>query len=144
MKKLLLLSSFCVLSGCASYASFTPATVEDLTANSWMPVEKAASSCELPAVIEFKKNGELTAEPGCNNMFGKYTLDKSGKVTFSAMGLTRKLCARDYMQQEDHFVAMINKTAYFAKEKGKNELILLGSDKKEVGRLQPEKAGACQ
>jgi len=45
------------------------------------------------------------------------------------------------MDQEMRFTTMINATHFIKKED--KQLILLDADKKEVGRLVPEKAKAC-
>ena len=55
--------------------------------------------------------------------------------------MTQRMCAKEYMDQEMRFTAMINDTHFIKKED--KQLILLDADKKEVGRLVPEKAKAC-
>ncbi len=57
------------------------------------------------------------------------------------MGMTRKLCAKEYMEQEENFLNLLSRTHYL--QKADKQLILLDADKKEVGRLVPEKAKAC-
>ena len=55
--------------------------------------------------------------------------------------MTRKLCAREYMVQEQNFVNLLNATKYIDKKDGK--LILMNEKKEKIGELVPEKAGAC-
>lgn len=136
-RKAIILAALASLSACAAAI-----TKDELTANSWMPKTGSVASCELPSTITFKKDGTLVGEPGCNNLFGNYSITSDGKVTFSSMGMTRKLCAKEYMDQEDQFMAMINQIQYIKKDG--TYLVLLNKDKKEIGRLEPEKSGACQ
>lgn len=109
-----------------------------------MPLEEKAesSSCELPAMIDFHKDGTLSSEPGCNTMSGRYKLGEDGKVEFMEMAMTQRMCAKDYMDQEARFTQMLNATHYMKKDG--SAIILLDADKKEVGRLVPEKSKACE
>ncbi len=45
------------------------------------------------------------------------------------------------MEQEENFLNLLSRTHYL--QKADKQLILLDADKKEVGRLVPEKAKAC-
>lgn len=118
-------------------------TNEDLAANTWMPLEEKTDdlTCELPAMIDFHKDGTLSSEPGCNTMSGRYKLGEDGKIDFLEMGITQRMCAKEYMDQESRFTKMLNATQYMKKDG--SALILLDADKKEVGRLIPEKSEAC-
>ncbi len=116
-------------------------TIEDLTANTWMPATDSVPSCEIPATITFVKDGSFHSEPGCNNMFGQYKLGSNGSLVFENVGLTRKLCSKQYMELEQAFVSIINNTRYI--EKDGKYLRLFDANKKPIGSLEPEKAGAC-
>ena len=49
----------CLALGAAASSAFA-LTNEDLAANTWMPLEEQTeSSCELPAMIDFHKDGTL-------------------------------------------------------------------------------------
>ena len=74
-------------------------------------------------------------------MSGRYKIGEDGKIEFTEMAMTQRMCAKEYMDQEMRFTAMINDTHFIKKED--KQLILLDADKKEVGRLVPEKAKAC-
>ena len=64
----------CLALGAAASSAFA-LTNEDLAANTWMPLEEQTeSSCELPAMIDFHKDGTLSSEPGCNTMSGRYKI----------------------------------------------------------------------
>ena len=131
----------CLALGAAASSAFA-LTNEDLAANTWMPLEEQTeSSCELPAMIDFHKHGTLSSEPGCNTMSGRYKIGEDGKIEFTEMAMTQRMCAKEYMDQEMRFTTMINATHFIKKED--KQLILLDADKKEVGRLVPEKAKAC-
>ena len=131
----------CLALGAVASSAFA-LTNEDLAANTWMPLEEQTeSSCELPAMIDFHKDGTLSSEPGCNNMSGRYKIGEDGKIDFSEMAMTQRMCAKEYMDREMRFTTMLNATHYIKKDD--KQLILLDGDKKEVGRLVPEKAKAC-
>ena len=132
----------CLALGAVASSAFA-LTNEDLAANTWMPLEEQTkSSCELPAMIDFHKDGTLSSEPGCRDaLLENVTLDKDGKIDFSEMAMTQRMCAKEYMDQEMRFTTMLNATHYIKKDD--KQLILLDGDKKEVGRLVPEKAKAC-
>ncbi len=137
MRKFLLGAILLSMTGLASAV-----TVEDLTStSSWMPATDSVPSCDIPATITFKKNGKLNSEPGCNSLFGDYVIGDNDKLEFVNMGMTRKLCAKQYMDLEASFTDLLNKTK-FAKKDGKY-LILFDADKKEIGRLEPERSGSC-
>ena len=137
MRKFLLGAILLSMTGLASAV-----TVEDLTStSSWMPATDSVPSCDIPATITFKKNGKLNSEPGCNSLFGDYVIGDNDKLEFVNMGMTRKLCAKQYMDLEASFTDLLNKTK-FAKKDGKY-LILFDVDKKEIGRLEPERSGSC-
>ncbi|WP_301232217.1 META domain-containing protein, partial [Turicimonas muris] len=93
MRKFLLGAILLSMTGLASAV-----TVEDLTStSSWMPATDSVPSCDIPATITFKKNGKLNSEPGCNSLFGDYVIGDNDKLEFVNMGMTRKLCAKQYM-----------------------------------------------
>ncbi len=116
-------------------------TVDELAKGSWMPAADSVPSCEIPATITFAKNGTFTSEPGCNSMKGEYKLGEDGSITFSNMGLTRKLCAKQYMDLEKSFLEILNKARYI--EKDGKYLKLFDADKKPAGVLEPEISGSC-
>ncbi len=129
-----------ILLSAACFAS--AATIEDVTStSSWMPATESVPSCDVPATITFKKNGKFFSEPGCNSLSGEFVLGDDDRLEFVNMGMTRKLCAKQYMDLEQHFTTLLNKTKY-AKKEGKY-LILFDIDKKEIGRLEPERSGSC-
>jgi heat shock protein HslJ len=133
---------FCLAALLAGFSSAAYAlTVEELTAHSWMSTDLHAKSCDLPPLITFKKDGTLAGEPGCNNLFGNYEIGRDGAFLFDKMGMTRKLCAKHYMDQEEKFVSMLNNTRYAKKEGDK--IIFYDENRKELGTIEPEKSGGC-
>lgn len=53
----------CLALGAVASSAFA-LTNEDLAANTWMPLEEQTeSSCELPAMIDFHKDGTLSPSP---------------------------------------------------------------------------------
>lgn len=106
----------CLALGAVASSAFA-LTNEDLAANTWMPLEEQTkSSCELPAMIDFHKDGTLSSEPGCNNMSGRYKIGEDGKIDFSEMAMTQRMCAKEYMDQEMRFTTMLNATHYIKKD----------------------------
>ncbi|KKJ94062.1 lipoprotein [Stutzerimonas stutzeri] len=45
---------------------------------------------------------------GCNHWFGSYERDGQ-QIRFSNLGSTRKLCAEEIMQQEQHFLDLLDR-----------------------------------
>ena len=106
----------CLALGAAASSAFA-LTNEDLAANTWMPLEEQTeSSCELPAMIDFHKDGTLSSEPGCNTMSGRYKIGEDGKIEFTEMAMTQRMCAKEYMDQEMRFTTLINATHFIKKE----------------------------
>jgi len=116
-------------------------TPELLASQSWMSSAPVDESCEIPPLINFKKDGSLSGEPGCNDLMGNYVIGKDGAFEFQHMGLTRKMCARKYMEMEQEFIDMLNKTRYAKVIDGK--IRFYDAEKKELGGIEKEKSGAC-
>ncbi len=142
MKKTLcaLTLSAMTLTACAGFTA-SDISVKELSSHSWMSDVKVNESCEIPPLITFTADGKISGEPGCNNLIGEYKIGKNGEFRFENLGLTRKLCAKPYMQQERAFMAMIEATRFA--EKDGDKIVFLNQDKKPLGAIVPEKAGAC-
>ena len=113
----------CLALGAAASSAFA-LTNEDLAANTWMPLEEQTeSSCELPAMIDFHKDGTLSSEPGCNTMSGRYKIGEDGKIEFTEMAMTQRMCAKEYMDQEMRFTTMINATHFIKKEEDRKSVV---------------------
>jgi heat shock protein HslJ len=114
MKKLLLgftaIFTLLLLSNCSSQKTVSPKEVSPNIEREWMLVEFQGFSKEL--MMSNKANLNLTkvqetarqfsANMGCNNMFGKATFTKNGKVKFSAVASTMMYCDKN-MELESAF-----------------------------------------
>lgn len=68
-----------------------------------MPLEEQTeSSCELPAMIDFHKDGTLSSEPGCNTMSGRYKIGEDGKIEFTEMADAENV-RKEYMGSGNAF-----------------------------------------
>ncbi|MDG4720692.1 MULTISPECIES: META domain-containing protein [Thalassospira] len=56
----------------------------------------------IKASANFTEDGKVNGISGCNNYFGTYSQD-AGKLTFSPLGATRKMCFGDAMDIENTF-----------------------------------------
>ncbi len=135
MKRILLPVALFAICGLANAI-----TVDELTTNTWMPNENV-EGCETPATITFGKDGKFFSEPGCNDMVGTYQLGDDGSITISNVEQTHKFCAKEYVNQENSFMAVFNNIKYI--ERDGNELKLYDADHKQIGTYVPEKVGSC-
>lgn len=100
----------------------------------WQVQSLAADGKLAPALpdvnvtIAFKK-GDVSGNAGCNNYFGKYTLD-GDKLTITAIGNTLMACEpQERMQQEAAYLAALGKVAsYEISGNGAQRLILKDVD----------------
>lgn len=53
-------------------------------------------------------DGRAYGNAGCNHWFGSYELDGQ-RIRFSNLGSTRKLCAEEIMEQEQHFLDVLSR-----------------------------------
>lgn len=138
MQLTLIASMGVLLAGCATHMNKPEETIE-LKGTSWMlPIPKD-SDCATNPILEFSADS-ISADLGCNRAFGPYKLE-GNRLTFGAIGVTRRLCAPNYMKLEDTMLRAINNVKTVSKTE--KELILYDADGKELVRLVPEVAGAC-
>ncbi|UEG62633.1 META domain-containing protein [Stutzerimonas chloritidismutans] len=53
-------------------------------------------------------DGRAYGNAGCNHWFGSYERDGQ-QIRFSNLGSTRKMCAEEIMEQEHHFLDLLNR-----------------------------------
>lgn len=53
-------------------------------------------------------DGRAYGNAGCNHWFGSYERDGQ-QIRFSNLGSTRKMCAEEIMEQEYHFLDVLNR-----------------------------------
>lgn len=130
-----------LLSGCASAdaAGSAPAAAVELKSTSWMlPVPKD-SECKTNPMLEFTA-GEVSGDLGCNLVNGTYKID-GNRLTFGPLAVTGRMCAPDFMKLEETMLKAINGVATV--ERTEKELIFFDASGRELVRLVPEQAGAC-
>lgn len=127
-----------LLTGCATHMTAPEETIE-LKGTSWMlPIPKD-SDCATNPILEFSDDS-ISGDLGCNRAFGPYKLE-GNRLTFGAIGVTRRMCAPNYMKLEDTMLNAINNVKTVSKtDKG---LTFYDADGKELVTLVPEIAGAC-
>lgn len=70
---------------------------------------------QLPT-MEFDAEGQrVSGFAGCNNYFGNYTLTDQGKVNFSELASTKKMCINS-MNLEDAFLQTLDKSEWISVE----------------------------
>ncbi len=63
---------------------------------------------EAPATLAFPEAGRVGGQGSCNRFFGSVGLDGE-RLRFDQMGSTKMACQRDAMDQEDRYLAALNK-----------------------------------
>jgi heat shock protein HslJ len=89
MKKLLCILILCIIASCNDT---TPDLSKSLIGK-WKVVsinDKIVSE-KSKALIEFKEDGKIGGNNGCNNFFGSFSL-KDSNIKFGLMGSTKMLC----------------------------------------------------
>jgi hypothetical protein len=75
--------------------------------------------------IEFKA-GKVSGFAGCNNFFGEYTT-KGARLSFSALGSTRKACEKDVMDEESKFLNQLGSVKTYSISRDGKRLTMLGN-----------------
>lgn len=78
-----------------------------------------------PAYLQFAEDDRLSGNASCNRLTGSYTLSGS-RLTFGQAAATRMMCPPALMEQEERFLASLEKVAEVKFENGL--LALLDSD----------------
>ncbi len=121
---------------CAAASAAVPA----LSGTSWMMELPKDSHCEVPPEIEFRKDGSIAGNAGCNDFKGNWKQDGE-KISIGYQPVTNRSCGEAFLAPERAFTAGL-KGAVQLKEDGK-ALLLISSSGKTLLRVVPAKAGAC-
>ncbi len=92
-------------------------------------------------MIDFLTKEKVSGNLGCNLLTTTYKLDGK-KLRFNAIGTTRRLCAPEVMQTEQHLASVLEATRFVTQNK--KGLMLWDEKGKLLAQLEPEVAGACQ
>lgn len=60
--------------------------------------------------VQFKADGKVLGNGGCNRFFGRYENGTENQLTFSTLGSTRMACPQPIMQKENEFLGFMEKT----------------------------------
>lgn len=83
-----------VLDGCGGES-------QDLLQGQWLVTKMGGKPVnkKKPVTLTFSENGRLSANAGCNQLMGRYSLSSEG-LTVGDIAATRKMCQPDLMKQE--------------------------------------------
>jgi heat shock protein HslJ len=66
---------------------------------------------KLNARIDFRPDGQIVANGGCNSITGSYTLE-GGTLKLGALAVTRKVCNEALMEQEDRVISALERSVH--------------------------------
>jgi heat shock protein HslJ len=110
------LAGTCLLAGCAST---TPPA--DLTDSPWILVayEDGGNglvpvSPSISATLQFRTDGQLEGNAGCNDYFGSYRVE-GGLLSIGQVGSTEKYClsAEGIMEFEQRYLSLLKETTRY-------------------------------
>ncbi len=127
-----------ILSGCSGVArNVEPVALEN---TNWIMQLPEKSDCDTPPVLEFLPDNRLSGDLGCNRAAGSFEFDGQN-ILFNKVGVTRKMCAPQYMELESKMLDLLQHARTVSKsDKG---LTFYDADGNEIMTLVPEEAGAC-
>lgn len=136
-----------LLAALASPAFADQAPAADVAANPallsgsrWMMVLPKGTDCEVPPEIDFRKDGTIEGNAGCNDFRGSWKTE-GARVRIERKNITSRNCGEKFLKLEQAFGGAVDGAASL-KADGK-ELILVSADGKELGRVTPVVAGSC-
>jgi heat shock protein HslJ len=94
MKIFSLVLSMCLFTGCAAQTGSQPVTLTSLAGSEWAPV-----NAENEQFIQFKDDGSVAGNGGCNRFFGNYS-QNADRLTIGPLGATEKACFGVTNEQE--------------------------------------------
>lgn len=97
-----------VLSACALPAA--PGQNAPLVGTEWRLVSLGGAAVldAAPATLAFPEAGRVAGQGSCNRFFGSYTLVDE-RIAFGQMGMTRMACAGAVGEQENRYMAALQK-----------------------------------
>jgi len=77
------------------------ATGAGLAGSEWRPIAigPSAPGADTTIFVQFKADGKLAGNGGCNRFFGSYRIS-GGKISFGPIGATRMACPAPAMELE--------------------------------------------
>ena len=96
------------LSACATPAS--PGGAPSLVGTEWRLEDLGGAGVldRVPATLAFPEAGRVAGNGSCNRFFGSYTLVQD-RIAFGQMGMTRMACAGAVGEQENRYMAALQK-----------------------------------
>lgn len=104
----LALPLFAGLSACALPSG--PGAAAPLVGTEWRLVSLGGAAVldGVPATLAFPEAGRVAGQGSCNRFFGSYTLVED-RIAFGQMGMTRMACAGGVGEQENRYMAALQK-----------------------------------
>lgn len=94
MKMFSVILSMCLFTGCAAQTGSQPTTLTSLAGSEWSPV-----NTQTEQFIQFKDDGSVAGNGGCNQFFGKYSYE-ADRLEIGPLGATKKACFGVTNEQE--------------------------------------------
>ncbi|MBN9369644.1 MULTISPECIES: META domain-containing protein [Hydrogenophaga] len=96
------------LGACAMPAG--PGGAPSLVGTEWRLEDLGGSGVldRVPATLAFPEAGRVAGQGSCNRFFGSYTLVQD-RIAFGQMGMTRMACAGAVGEQENRYMAALQK-----------------------------------
>lgn len=96
------------LSACAMPAA--PGGAPSLVGTEWLLEDLGGKGVldRVPATLAFPEAGRVAGHGSCNRFFGSYTLVQD-RIAFGQMGMTRMACAGAVGEQENRYMAALQK-----------------------------------
>lgn len=104
----LALPLFAGLSACATPPG--PGGAPSLVGTEWRLEDLGGAGVldRVPATLSFPEAGRVAGNGSCNRFFGSYTLVQD-RIAFGQMGMTRMACAGAVGEQENRYMAALQK-----------------------------------
>jgi len=107
----------------------------ELAGSEWRPVRIGAAdiATDIRAFVQFRADGELAGQGGCNRFFGRYRI-AGDAIGIGPLGATRMACPAPAMELEAAFFAALEAARTFRRDR--TRLVLLDVDGHEQAELR--------
>lgn len=120
-------------------AASAPAIGGELAGSEWRPTQVGSSaiSPQSKLFVQFKGEGTLAGQGGCNRFFGKYEIS-GNKIKIGPLGATRMACPGPVMNLETTFFTALETSSMFLRDSarlqlfdanGKQQILLIQTDR---------------
>ena len=124
-----------LLAACASETgAAAPAAAKPDPIGTWNIASLPAGQDGKRPFLEFRGDGQMGGNAGCNSFGGSYTLGAGDSITFGPLRQTKMYCGEPQMQAEARVVGALAKATRL--EKSGAVLILRDADGKDLLELE--------